>query len=241
MDKNTEKELERLFTRVENLNIGFIQHFDGVIDEKLCKKFIKKFKEMDKKGLTVQGALGSDRHINLDKKSSMDINLAEKYDDELDELFNTIGQIIMDCVFSYLINVGWFGISYAGFTRWNIAKYVPKKHLPQFPDTLALATIRLRKYNKNVDGYFVPHYDSQGDLHRRVVAVIVYLNDVKYGGETIFPILKTRIKPRAGRIAIFPSYFTHMHYGNTSPHDKYVIVGHIEERRDYLKKQKEKE
>ena len=49
MDKNTEKELERLFTRVENLNIGFIQHFDGVIDEKLCKKLIKKFKEMDKK------------------------------------------------------------------------------------------------------------------------------------------------------------------------------------------------
>ena len=34
-----------------------------------------------------------------------------------------------------------------------------------------------------------------------------------------------------GRLTIFPSYFTHIHYGNTSPYDKYIIASHIEQQK----------
>ena len=84
------------------------------------------------------------------------------------------------------------------------------------------------------------HNDSENHFDR-VLAVIVYLNDVKHGGETSFPLLKRNIKPKAGRIVVFPSYFTHIHYGRTSNSDKYIIISHIIDDRITYKYKQEKE
>ncbi len=245
-DKEKKEQISSLFKNIENMNIDFIQIFDNAIEKDVCKRFVNKFKAIDKNGDTYDGNLGSERIVNKDRKLSRDVSLSKYYDDELDSLYKIMLKAVMSCVYSYLVNVGFFGISFVGMRGMDLKRYVPDEHIPRFPKDIALASAKLRKYEKNKGGYFVPHYDNEGDLSRRIVAVVIYLNDIKYGGETSFPVLKRNIKPRIGRIAIFPSYFTHIHYGKTSPQDKYVIVGHIESFRDVdeinsLKKQLEKE
>jgi hypothetical protein len=74
-----------------------------------------------------------------------------------------------------------------------------------------------------------------------MLAVLIYLNDTEYGGETSFPLLKRSIKPKVGRIVVFPSYFTHMHYGKTASSDKYVVVSHIVNDKITYKYKQEKE
>jgi hypothetical protein len=43
---------------------------------------------------------------------------------------------------------------------------------------------------------------------------MVYLNDVLDGGETEFLYQSRRVKPREGRVVIFPVQWTHTHRGN---------------------------
>lgn len=45
----------------------------------------------------------------------------------------------------------------------------------------------------------------------RLVSVIVYLNDVEAGGETIFPNQDMIVQPRKGSIVFFPSFLTYPH------------------------------
>ena len=57
----------------------------------------------------------------------------------------------------------------------------------------------------------------------------MYLNDVEEGGETEFLYQSRRVKPKRGRLAIWPAQFTHMHRGNPPlSGDKYVITGWVE-------------
>lgn len=48
----------------------------------------------------------------------------------------------------------------------------------------------------------------------RQLSVIVYLNDVAEGGETVFTRHGIHVKPNRGTILLFPSAFTHMHRGD---------------------------
>lgn len=58
----------------------------------------------------------------------------------------------------------------------------------------------------------------------RQVSVIVYLNDVTDGGETVFD-SNMSVEPRAGRALVFPSSFCFEHRGNPPvSNSKYVLV-----------------
>ena len=70
---------------------------------------------------------------------------------------------------------------------------------------------QVQKYSKS-QGYYREHTDSfPGTANERVLAAIIYLNDVEYGGETNFPVHGVRVKPVQGRICLFPAVFTHPH------------------------------
>ena len=73
-------------------------------------------------------------------------------------------------------------------------------------------------------GYQVQRYDEARGFYRRhvdslpghpssdrVAAVLVYLNTVGHGGETVFPLHGVSVTPVAGRILIFPATWTHPH------------------------------
>jgi hypothetical protein len=73
-------------------------------------------------------------------------------------------------------------------------------------------------------GFFLEHYDDGKDWPR-CISVVVYLNDVEVGGETVFTKFGVAVKPKAGRVLIFPSNFPYMHEALVPESDnKYVIV-----------------
>lgn len=89
----------------------------------------------------------------------------------------------------------------------------------------AFNTFRLQKTPIG-GGYHAWHHE-RGDNENiyRVLAVILYLNDVEEGGETEFFHQHKRIQSKAGRLVIWPAGFTHTHRGNPPiSNEKYIIT-----------------
>ena len=84
----------------------------------------------------------------------------------------------------------------------------------------------IKKYTHPDDGYHMWHHDWSALTYiiQRVLAVQFFLNDVEKGGETEFYHQGIKVKPKKGRLAIWPVGFTHTHRGNKPiSNDKYVI------------------
>ena len=79
-------------------------------------------------------------------------------------------------------------------------------------------------------GYHSWHYESDNrEKCHRLLAWMVYLNDVEEGGETEFLYQHKRVKPEAGTLVIWPAAFTHTHRGNPPlSNEKYIITGWTE-------------
>ena len=87
-------------------------------------------------------------------------------------------------------------------------------------------TFKIQRY-KPTEGYFITHCENMGNEDcNRVLAWMIYLNDVKDGGHTVFPSQKRKFQPRRGDVLMWPAYFTHPHHGETSRSDtKYIMTG----------------
>lgn len=78
-------------------------------------------------------------------------------------------------------------------------------------------------------GYHVWHHEHCRRDNNRILAYIVYLNDVEEGGETEFLYQHKRVKPKQGTLVIFPAGFTHTHRGNPPlSNTKYIMTGWVE-------------
>ena len=64
-------------------------------------------------------------------------------------------------------------------------------------------------------------YNTSG----RTLTWMVYLNDVKGGGETEWLYQQRRISPEKGTVVLWPGSFTHLHRGNPPLSDKYIATG----------------
>ena len=74
-------------------------------------------------------------------------------------------------------------------------------------------------------GYHMFHAENTDwNVHDRVLAWMIYLNDVD-AGETEYLYQGIRVKPKAGRVVIWPASFTHLHRGNPPASRKYIITG----------------
>jgi hypothetical protein len=68
------------------------------------------------------------------------------------------------------------------------------------------------------------HYDQTSHSWQRVLAGLLYLRTIKDGGHTEFKEQGRNIQPEAGKIALFPPYWTHLHRGVTPASEpKYVM------------------
>ncbi len=76
-------------------------------------------------------------------------------------------------------------------------------------------TLKIQK-TLPTEGYHVWHIEhGQGyDNEPRAFVFSIYLNDVEEGGETEFLHFSKRVKPKAGRIVIWPAAFPYLHRGN---------------------------
>lgn len=79
-------------------------------------------------------------------------------------------------------------------------------------------------------GYHAWHHETgPKSFSARVLAYIVYLNDVEEGGETEFLYQQFRLKPKQGTLVLFPAGFTHTHRGNPPLSNcKYIMTGWVE-------------
>lgn len=78
-------------------------------------------------------------------------------------------------------------------------------------------------------GYHLWHCEHSATSPERLLAYIVYLNDVEEGGETEFLYQHSRLKPTQGTVVIFPAGFTHTHRGNPPlSNTKYIMTGWVE-------------
>lgn len=68
------------------------------------------------------------------------------------------------------------------------------------------------------------HYDVTAEATGRVVAGLLYLRTIDEGGYTEFAMDNRRVKSEAGKIVLFPPYWTHHHRGVSPVKDtKYVM------------------
>jgi hypothetical protein len=77
------------------------------------------------------------------------------------------------------------------------------------------------------EGYHVWHIEhGKGfDNEPRAFVFSIYLNDVEDGGETEFLHFSKRVKPKTGRIVIWPAGFPYVHRGNPPlSGEKYILT-----------------
>jgi Rps23 Pro-64 3,4-dihydroxylase Tpa1-like proline 4-hydroxylase len=71
--------------------------------------------------------------------------------------------------------------------------------------------------------YYHLHRDNSGELYRRYVSVVCYLNDNFEGGSTYFPEIDLHVRPTQGSAILFNS--NRLHAGSTVTSGvKYVLV-----------------
>ena len=92
-------------------------------------------------------------------------------------------------------------------------------HPTQFPERLGWEEFRMKRFicgtGKEDDEQFGDHADVLNhEGAKRILILMVYLNDNFNGGETVFPVLGDQIKPVRGRLLMFPPTWTYLHRGN---------------------------
>jgi|TARA_B100000959_G_scaffold73830_1_gene78472 thiol-disulfide isomerase/thioredoxin len=100
-----------------------------------------------------------------------------------------------------------------------------------FPPVIDMENIRIKKYMPNDKDQFKVHVDvvrSMGDSAKRFLVFVLYLNDVEQGGHTLFPKPNIWVKPRAGRLLVFPPFWTHPHAGlKPLSGPKYIMMSYL--------------
>lgn len=67
--------------------------------------------------------------------------------------------------------------------------------------------VAVNKYD--LGEFYSAHIDEGNE--GRIISLLLYLNDVEEGGETLFNRFDIGVKPKKGRIVVFPSNYVFMH------------------------------
>ena len=108
---------------------------------------------------------------------------------------------------------------------YNVAQAVYNQYKQDvgafFPEKVGFESLRMKRYDANSHDQFGWHSDV-GDYAsaRRFLVMFFYLNDVEEGGETQFEFnrdydksIHFTIKPKCGRIVVFPPMWMYPHRG----------------------------
>lgn len=93
-------------------------------------------------------------------------------------------------------------------------------------ETFKYTSVKIQK-TLPTEGYHVWHVEHNSDFEssKRGLVFSIYLNDVEEGGETEFLHFSKRVKPKAGRIVIWPASFPYVHRGNPPlSGEKYLLT-----------------
>ena len=81
-----------------------------------------------------------------------------------------------------------------------------------FPDVYNHEAFRIKRYDPARKDDFREHVDAYNlESSKRFLVCFWYLNDVERGGETVFTRLQIKVRPRRGRLIMFPPYWMYEH------------------------------
>ena len=182
---------------------NFIGIYDNYITEQECNKAIKLYEDQNKFNNTVN-RIGGERASILQKQDQQYFAAPFNLDVWWEELKPMM--LNFDLAWNhYVQNTGAsdaYGVPFH-FTDLKIQKTLP------------------------TEGYHVWHIEHGNtmDTSMRAFVFSVYLNDVEEGGETEFLNFSQRVKPKTGRIVIWPAAFPYVHRGNPPlSGEKYILT-----------------
>ncbi|HJU38515.1 MAG TPA: 2OG-Fe(II) oxygenase [Tahibacter sp.] len=96
------------------------------------------------------------------------------------------------------------------------------------PPSPRIAELVIKRYRPGRDERFQLHFDSINEVANRYLVFLWYLNDVADGGETRFPDLGVEVRPRTGRLLMFPPYWMYQHEAPPPRSgDKYILSTYL--------------
>ena len=179
-----------------------ILHMKGLVPKEACRCIIDVFESNSE--YHYPGKLGTnDGHmVDSSKKKDTEMNMyASSVPLIMDYLWVGITQYRKD--YPSVDNVAPWKLE----DRWKIQRYLPN------------------------ESYSHLHFENpmyKEVTANRVLAWMIYLNDVTEGGETEFPDQGKMFQSRVGDLLIWPAYFTHPHRGIVSKtQTKYIATSWI--------------
>ena len=180
-----------------NLKKDFLAIYDNAISKENCNFIIEEFERILK-----TNPLDIYKPIQSSKLSRSDISIYSER--ALPECAKLINESLNNCIKEYFEEFFVIDKTRLSSNCIKIQKTFPR------------------------GGFHNWHYEAYSrEYSQRVLAWSLYLNDVPNGeGETEFLWQGVKIKPKLGRICIWPASFTHVHRGNpTYSCDKYIATG----------------
>lgn len=182
---------------------NFIEIYDNVLSEEKTEKLILHF-EVDPYGKQGVGLTNG----GSPSKNKQSTDVTYDFYDGSELASNIIGSCLIENTEKYFQKHYTNGLDcvneFMVYPHYNIQRYMPG------------------------EGYHQRHCECAGlgkELDR-ILVWMIYLNDVKSGGRTIFPTQNKKIKAKRGRLVIWPAYWPWSHYGETSKTEtKYVATG----------------
>ena len=169
----------------------FIRSYDGALAPALCERIVALFEAAPQHHIGPRGRpVGQrdiERHFNWVQMNTSDLAAFAAIDPEIVAAVNRH-------VDRYVAETG-YGLFPYGFEEFLIKRYRPSVH-PGGQDQ------------------FPAHVDvSNANTMHRMLALVLYLNDVAEGGETSFLKLDLQVAPRQGRLLMFPPTWLYPHAG----------------------------
>lgn len=188
-----------------NSNKNFIHYKKKCLPNLLCKSIINFFEQNPNKQNGYVYSKNNDLIVNHDVKDSTDltINFNKTQEYCIFNLHNYLCQEINNykLKYNFLNDLHYWKLD----EMFNIRKYNP--------------TQAFRKLHCE---------HGPGNCSTRILAWMVYLNDVNDGGETYFSYQNKKFKPRQGDILIWPAFWTHAHKGIPSKSEtKFIATGWV--------------
>jgi len=201
----------------------FVGVFDNYFSDLFCDKIIKFYNEKSKFGFSYPRR---PEEINSMRRKDRSVNLAPVEEHELEQyLKETREYVDTDQIFNHDLTAHFNTIFWNEIYQEYIKNY-------EIINTLGQHTFKFYKIQKTEksEGFHEWHVDGGRVYDRaRFLTYILYLNDVDEGGETEFLYQSRRIKPKKGRLILFPCAFTHPHRGNPPlSGTKYILTGWAE-------------
>jgi len=190
-------------TKTASMN-NFIATYDGYITPDECKKAIQLFDSNDKFNKTLNRLDFENTPVTWkqDQQYFAQPDNFECWHEELKSMIVNFDQALNH----YTRTTGVleaFGREKFFYTNLKIQKTLP------------------------TEGYHIWHveYGADYECRKRALVFAIYLNDVEEGGETEFLHFSKRVKPKQGRIVIWPASFPYVHRGNPPlSGEKYLVT-----------------